>query len=168
MNVEEIIDHLHLEPLPGEGGYFRRIYTHSHRLTTDSLPPEFTASRDLASAIYYLITNNMYSALHRLDATETFHFHFGDAVEMLQLHADGSGETIRIGNDLAKGESPFAEVPSRTWQGTRLIPNGKHGYALLSIVVTPGFDWDDFELADRHTLVTQYPEWQNEITSLTR
>lgn len=168
MTVEEIIAHLYLEPLPGEGGYFRRIYTHPHRLTAESLAPQYTSSRDLASAIYYLITKDMFSALHRLDAHETFHFHMGDPVEMLQFHPNGSAEKIHIGNDLAAGQSPFIEVPGGIWQGTRLTTDGEHGYALLSVVVTPGFDWDDFELADRHNLTEQYPDWREDIESLTR
>lgn len=169
-SAQDIIDQLKLDPLPEEGGYFRRIFTHPHRCPQEALPESFRWSREMASGIFYLVTRDSYSALHRLPCVETFHFHCGDPLEMLQLHADGSGSIHRIGVDFAAGESPFLVVPQDVWQGSRLarIHEPRHGYAFFSIMVMPGFDWEDFELGSRAKLVKDYPEWKAEIEGLTR
>jgi len=159
--ADAIIHQFGLEPLPQEGGYFRRIFQHAEQLQS-------TPTRALASAIYYLLTPDTFSALHRLSCHESFHFHCGDPLAMLQLHPDEGGQLYRIGHHYTAGMVPFVSVPGGIWQGTRLLEGGQHGYALLSVVVTPEFLWEDFELGNRAELTAQYPEWANEIALLTR
>ncbi|MEO0796347.1 MAG: cupin domain-containing protein [Verrucomicrobiota bacterium] len=165
MNAETIISELSLQPLPHEGGWFRRVHTDQRQLPpTKSSPP-----RAVASAIYYLITQDGFSALHRLiDSAETFHWHAGDSVELLMLHGDGSGEKCRLGMSLAAGDQPMAVVPTGSWQGSRLADGAQFGFALLSVVVTPEFLWEDFILGDRDDLVKGWPDWHEEIVHLTR
>ena len=64
-------------------------------------------------------------------------------VEMLQLHAGGRGEIIRIGNRLDQGERPQVVVPRNVWQGSHLAAGGK--WALLGCTVSPGFEFEDYE-----------------------
>ncbi len=168
MTATEIIERLQLEPLRDEGGYFRRIFTHPVRIEAEALPEGFNWSREIITGIYYLVTNEHFSAMHRLHATETFHYHAGDSLEMLHLTANGACGWKRIGMSLDEGDEPFAVVPGDVWQGTRLAPGGTHGWALLSVMVSPGFDWEDFQLGDRALLVEQFPEWKDAITALTR
>ena len=94
---------LNLKPHPDEGGYFSETYRSPHTLSTDILPEEYKEERSLATAIYYLLTPDTFSALHRLPTDELFHFYLGDPVEMLQLRPDGSGRTITLGQDVTKG-----------------------------------------------------------------
>src|SRR6185369_1787456 len=116
-------------------------------------------------AIYYLLTPDTFSALHRLPADELFHFYSGDPVEMLQLAPDGSGRVVLIGNDLEAGQRPQVVVPRGTWQGCRLLAGGK--VALLGTTVAPGFEFSHYEGGVRMELSAGYPDFSELITALT-
>lgn len=153
--AQAVIDRLGLEPLPEEGGWFRRVHT-DERLGPDG--------RALSSVIYYLMTEQAHSALHCLaEAAETFHWHAGDAAEMLQLGPGPEGRLLRLGPNIAAGEAPYALVPAGAWQGSRLAASARHGYALFSVVVVPEFRWEDFEIGDGPTLTAAFPDWAEAI-----
>jgi predicted cupin superfamily sugar epimerase len=84
---------------------------------------------------------------------------------MLQLHPDGRGEVIRIGNNLAAGEWPQVLAPGGAWQGSRLVPGGR--LALLGTTVAPGFEYADYTSGRRDELTATYPEFADMITALT-
>jgi hypothetical protein len=166
ITAEEVIDRLELLPLTIEGGYFRETYRAPLSIPATGLPREFGGSRDVSTAIYYLLTPETFSAIHRVKSDEVFHFYAGDPVEMLQLHADGTGRIVAIGNDLAAGDLPQLVVPGGLWQGCRLIPAGR--WALMGCTVAPGFDYADFTAANRTELIAQYPDHAAMITALTK
>lgn len=164
-SADAIIDLLGLAPLPEEGGYFAQTY----RLAAGALPgPPTAGPRPVATAIYYLITPDAFSALHRLPGDEIFHFYLGDPAEQLRLGPDGSGRVVIIGPDLLAGQRPQAVVPGGVWQGTRLVPGGPHGYALLGTTMTPGFAAADYEGGRRDALIAAYPAYRELIAALTR
>ncbi|HEX5471229.1 MAG TPA: cupin domain-containing protein [Lacipirellulaceae bacterium] len=165
LTAQQIIERLHLVPLTIEGGYFRETYRAATVIPASALPADYAADRNAATAIYYLLTPETFSAIHRVRSDEVFHFYAGDAVEMLQLSPDGTARTITIGNDLAAGHEPQVVVPAGVWQGCRLIPGGS--WALLGCTVAPGFDYADFELGNRHTLLARYPAHAELIAALT-
>ncbi len=112
-----------------------------------ALPSRYGGARAAGTAIYYLLTPDTFSAMHRLASDEIFHFYLGDPVEMLHLHPDGTHQVLVIGPDLEAGQRPQVIVPRHTWQGARLIPGGR--YALLGTTVAPAFDYTDYETAPR-------------------
>jgi uncharacterized protein len=120
----------------------------------------------LSTAIYYLLTPETFSALHRLRSDEVFHFYLGDPVEMLQLLPGGEGRLHVLGTDLAAGMRPQVVVPRDVWQGARLLPGGS--LALLGTTVAPGFDPADCESGKRDALVAAYPDFRERIVALTR
>ena len=192
MDARELVERLGLQPHPLEGGFFRETYRSDERLAESALPDRYTKDRAVATAIYYLLTPDTFSAMHRLASDEVFHFYAGDPVEMLQLHPDGSHKIVLIGNDVGAGQQPQIVVPKGTWQGCRmgrsLGPRARsdahegldydecrtheglgYGYALLGTTVAPGFDPEDYEHGDREALSAQYPESVREmIRELTR
>lgn len=85
---------------------------------------------------------------------------------MLQLHADGTGESVAIGVDFALGQRPQVLVAGGVWQGMRLRAGGS--FALLGTTMSPGFDPADFEIGGRAALAQQYPKFAGEIARLTR
>jgi predicted cupin superfamily sugar epimerase len=85
---------------------------------------------------------------------------------MLQLHPDGSSGVITLGQDIFNGHRVQVVVPQGTWQGCFLNPGGK--FALMGTTVAPGFEFADFEPANRGKLLEQYPTQQNLIIRLTR
>src|SRR5947207_10569899 len=98
LTAEEVIAALGLEPHPLEGGFFRETYRTPQKLHGHE--------RSLATAIYYLLTPDNYSALHRLPTDELFHFYLGDPVQQFHLRPDGSGEVVMLGPDLLAGHRP--------------------------------------------------------------
>jgi uncharacterized protein len=163
-DVQTIIQQFGLQPHP-EGGFFRETYRCAETIPATALPPRYGKDRNLSTAIYYLLTPDGFSALHRLQSDEIFHFYAGDPVTMLQLHADGRAETIVLGRDVAAGQQLQVVVPRGVWQG--MILNDGGAFALLGTTVSPGFDFADFELGIRAALIRQYPSCAALIERLT-
>jgi predicted cupin superfamily sugar epimerase len=136
LTAHNITARLELAPLAGEGGYFRQTW----------VSPGVAAGPDpIGTAIYYLVTPDSWSALHRLIDDEVFHFYLGDPCVMAMASPDGEVREIRLGPDLAAGERVQHVVPAGWWQGTQLAPGGS--WALLGTTMAPGFPLDGFELA---------------------
>jgi uncharacterized protein len=163
--ADELIRQLGLQPHPKEGGFFRETYRAGESWPAAALPGRYQAARSASTAIYYLLTPNTCSALHRLQSDEIFHFYLGDPIRMLQLEPNGTGRTIVIGPDLLAGQQVQAIVPRGIWQGSCLEPGG--AFALLGCTVAPGFDYADYESGDRQSLLTQYPAFADMISRLT-
>src|SRR5947209_1954626 len=118
--AEEIIRALALEAHPIEGGFFRETYRSRETISGSALPPEYPrdAQRSLATSIYYLLTPQTFSEMHRLPTEEIYHVYLGGPVRMLQLLADGSGREILLGNNVLTGHQPQVIVPAGVWQGS--------------------------------------------------
>lgn len=151
----EVIRLLGLEPLPAEGGHFRRVAQGGPLAGADGRRSEAT--------IWFLLAAGEISALHRLDVDETWRWVAGDAVELWQLSPDGlSGwRTLARGGAVAG-----VTVPAGVWQGARLAAGGR--WALVACVTTPEFRWDGFELGGRAALTAAFPGAAAEIAALTR
>jgi predicted cupin superfamily sugar epimerase len=169
--AEQIIATLELVPLPHEGGFFRRMWTSRATLAGNS------AERAMASAIYFLLTRNDFSALHRLRTDEIWCFHGGDPVDHVELDAaNGRTRVQRLGANVLAGERPQQVVGGGVWQGARLA--GTHaasmaedvprGWALLSCIMAPAWDEREFELGERERLLREFPAEAEWIGALTR
>ena len=155
MTAQELIRLLDLKPLPGEGGYYRETYRSAAR------GPD---GKSASTAIYYLLTPDTCSALHRLPTDEVYHFYLGDPVELLLLGPDG-GRIVTLGTDLRAGQQPQFTVPAGTWQGSSLVDPG--AFALMGTTMAPGFEFSDYEAGDRDLLVRDYPQFKERIARLT-
>lgn len=165
LSADDVIALLDLRPLAEEGGFYAETYRLFGAAAPTESPP---GSRPLATAIYYLVTPDAFSALHRLPTDELFHFYLGDPVEQLQLRPDGTGRVVALGVDLAAGQRPQVIVPGGVWQGSRLAAGGVHGFALLGTTMTPGFVSADYEGGRRDDLAAAYPTYRDLIVGLTR
>jgi predicted cupin superfamily sugar epimerase len=166
MDIEALKKTLGLIPLPQEGGFYAESYRCGERLVPACLSGRYRGERALATAIYFLLTRETFSALHRLASDEIYHFYMGDPVEMLQLDEGGAGRVVMLGTDWERGMRPQAIVPRRTWQGSRLVPGGS--FALVGATVFPGFEFADFELGRREPLLASHPQYASLIRQLTR
>jgi uncharacterized protein len=166
VNADAIKRLLGLEPLPLEGGYYVQTYRSDVALPASALPEPYEGSRRISTAIYYLLTPDTFSALHRLAGDEVYHFYLGDPVELLVLRPDGGGEVVRLGQDLEAGMRVQTVVSGGCWQGSRLAAGGD--CALLGTTMAPGFDWQDFEAGDGDGLCSEYPDFEREIRRLVR
>ncbi len=164
MTADELKRHLGLEPLPVEGGYYTQTYRSDIALPEAALPKRFKGPHSASTAIYFLLTPDTFSAMHRLPGDEVYHFYLGDPVELLMLSPDGSGEVIHLGQDLEAGMDVQTVVPGGCWQGSHLAEGGE--YALLGTTMAPGFEWQDFEAGDGGALAAQYPDFSDRIRRL--
>lgn len=163
--AQDIIDLLGLIPHPEEGGWFLETHRSNETFAQDILPGRYDGERCHSTAIYYLLTPETYSHMHRLVTDEIFHFYAGDPCEMTQLHPDGSGEIVVFGNDLMNGQRPQVKVSCNSWQGMRLLPGGT--FALMGCTVAPGFEFADYSHGSRAELVSEYPDFAEQIIRLT-
>jgi predicted cupin superfamily sugar epimerase len=140
LDPRAIIAALGLRPHP-EGGHYREMWR----------APAAAGERPAGTAILFLLMAGERSHWHRVDAAETWHWHAGAALT-LRLSA-GRGETaLRLGPDLAAGESLLGHVPAGMWQAAESLG----AWTLVSCTVCPGFRFEGFELAP--------PGWAPEAT----
>ena len=164
--AEEIIAKLDLKPLPEEGGYYRETY----RAEGEGLPArdfgiDKDSNRSVSTAIYYLVTEDNFSSIHRISSDEVFHFYAGDPVEMIQFDDDGNLERRILGSDVMNNEEPQVVVPKGIWQALRLVEGG--GWALLGTTVAPGFEFEDFEIGTREQMLELFPHLRTDIMRFT-
>lgn len=157
--AEDVIRLLNLAALPTEGGWFRRVAESELRVPG--------IARRACSAIYFLVTPQGFSALHRVEAVETWCFHAGDPIELLVLgNAPQERALVTLGTDLAAGHTCQEMVPADAWQGARLKAGGRWG--LVSCVVAPEYLQSGFTLGERAALTAAFPGFAAEIAALTR
>jgi len=88
MNVGSLVKELDLLPHP-EGGYFKETYRSEGKITHTCLSPDFSGDRNMATGIYFLIEKGNFSALHKIKSDETWHFYYGDALEVIEINEQG-------------------------------------------------------------------------------
>lgn len=152
------VDKLGLEPHP-EGGFFKETYRSEGKIPGDE-------KHNYSTAIYFLLLENNFSAFHRIKQDELWHFYAGSPIDIYILHQSGELVIKRVGSNPENNESFQAMVPAHTWFASCMAK--EHTYGLVGCTVAPGFDFDDFELAGRNELISQYPQHQQVIKSLTR
>lgn len=154
-----------MKPHP-EGGYFREVYRSEAVVAGASLPECFGGNaRSLSTAIYFLLETGNFSAFHRIKSDELWHHYEGVSLEVVVIHPNGELEVLLVGKNLPMGERPLQVVPAGCWFASRVVADG---YALVGCTVSPGFDFADFELANREALTARYPQHAALIAELTR
>ena len=159
------IDHLNLEPHP-EGGFFCQTYRAPLVIERSALPPTFGGPRSASTAIYFLLAGEDFSALHRLAADEVWHFSAGSALLIHSIDLHGNHSVLKLGQNAEADEQFQCVVPAGHWFGSCL--ESADMYALVGCTVSPGFDFAEFEIAQRADLLAQYPQHRDVILKLTR
>lgn len=151
----ELAATLGLEPHP-EGGFFRETYRAAETVATPR------GERATSTAILFLLTPSSPSRFHRLLSDELWVFQGGRPLELVTLGVDGDARRRRLGAPGASGAAPQALVPAGAWQAARVAVSeaddavvtstDERAWSLVTCVVTPGFDFADFELGRRDEL----------------
>lgn len=126
-----------LVPHP-EGGWYRRVVTSAAEVATERGP------RPAMTSILFLLSGAP-GRPHRVSSDEVWHHLDGDDLVLAQL-VDGQLDERVLG----AGGEPLAQVAAGRWQAARCPGR----YALAGCTVAPGFDFNDFELADDGQLAT--------------
>ena len=159
--TEYYIKKLNLESHP-EGGYFKETYRSP--ISTDY--KNFKGPRNVSTGIYFMLTRGNFSAFHRIKSDEMWHFYSGDSLNVYVIYPEGKLEVIKLGLDLDSGQQPQAVVPAGCWFASRVVDDGD--FSLVGCTVAPGFDFNDFEMAERQELIEEFPQHREIIFELTR
>lgn len=154
---------LQLQPHP-EGGYFKETYRSAENIKDKSLPKRFTGERSFSTAIYYLLQQGDRSVFHRIKSDECWHFYEGDTLFIHIIENDGNYYFIRLGKNLAAGETFQYIVPANTWFASEPAPHSI--FSLAGCTVAPGFDFADFEIGGKENLLSLFPQHSNVINRL--
>lgn len=168
--VSQIVDHLKLMPHP-EGGFYRETYRSEGSSLVKFRNIEVT--RNYSTCIYFLLTSGSFSAFHRIVQDECWHFYDGSPIilhmfvppSVLSTKAKQAGyQKVVIGRNFSTGEVPQYTVPGGVWFASETL--GK--FSLAGCTVAPGFDFEDFELANSVALCSEFPDFTEVIQRLTR
>lgn len=159
-----LVDALRLRRHP-EGGWYAEVFRSRARVQYDN---RYRAvERCAVTSIYYLIEGDDFSALHRLRSDEIWYFHAGSPLAIYAIDAAAALTVYRLGDPARHPATVFsAAIPAGTWLGARL--EERETWALVSTAVAPGFEFEDFELAQRAVLTAAFPQHAPVIAALTR
>lgn len=143
-----------------EGGFY-----YQNLKSNQSLLNEKGNERALYTSIYFLLTDTNPSRFHQLLSDEVWYYHYGEALTIHIISPDGNYQTITLGTDIEAGQVLQAVVPKGSIFGSTV--DTKDSYALVSCMVSPGFEYDDFKLFNQSELIRLYPEHQSIIQRLT-
>ncbi|MEO6125199.1 MAG: cupin domain-containing protein [Ilumatobacteraceae bacterium] len=148
LSARAVADLLGLEPLPFEGGWFRRTF----------------ADANCSTILYLMAHGDGFSAMHQLDGPEILTFAAGSPARNLLLFADGSSSVRRLGSDLAAGDVPQIVVEAGVWQGTETLGS----WTLISATMAPPYEQELFHLGSHVELAAGWPDVAELIERLTR
>jgi len=152
------IEHLQLIKHP-EGGFYKETYRCSESLTA----PFNQELRSISTAIYFLLQEKEVSHFHRIKSDELWFFHEGETLEILVIE-NNQIHIHLLGKNILQGEQLQVIVPAGCWFASR-IRSGTN-FSLVSCTVAPGFDFQDFELANREALCSEYPHLKDLLAPL--
>jgi len=165
----KLIAYYHMQPIPVEGAWYSVTYSTEDSIEGAALPARYAGRKHAAgSAIVVIETPKDFSALHRLQTDEVWHFYGGSPLTMLLLYPDGHGRTVTLGPNVLAGESPQVTVPRGVWQGSAPGASAPGSYSFVGTQMSPAFDAADFEIGYRDELQRRYPAFAKEIARLSR
>jgi predicted cupin superfamily sugar epimerase len=165
ISADEWIRKLSLSAHP-EGGYFKEVYRSNEFVKKEHLPPRFTGNRCFATSIYFLLKSGEFSAFHRIRQDEIWHFYDGCPLTIHMISENGVYSSAALGNKAKKGMHLQFCVPAGCYFGA--LPDEEYSYSLTGCTVAPGFEYDDFEMPERNTLISLFPQHTAIIEKLTR
>jgi uncharacterized protein len=102
---------------------------------------------------------------HRIKSDELWHYYAGSSLTLYVINDDGQLLTYKLGPDVEHGDSLQLVIRAGCWFGAKV--NEPESYVLSGCTVAPGFDFNDFEMADRNKLIDAFPEYREIISTLT-
>ncbi len=163
-SIRKRAEELGLQPHP-EGGFFLETYRSGDSLPAGVLPNGINGDRNVSTCIYFLLSSEFFSAFHRIRQDELWFFHEGSSALVHVIDEKGDYRQLRVGPP-EKGGNYQAIIPAASWFAAEVTE--PDSYCLVSCTVAPGFDFADFELAEREALRSEFPGHHDLITRLTR
>lgn len=153
--AEYFIKQLNLEKHP-EGGFYKRIYQSEEVISKDKLPDRYNSDRFYSTSIYYLLNGNDVSKFHRLKSDEIWHYYFGSSAIIHIIDNLGNYSLKKLGLNLEENENFQVAIPKNSYFAAEVIE--KNSFIIVGCTVSPGFDFEDFELTSKEKLLEKYPK----------
>ena len=147
-----------------EGGYYREVYRSGEKILSDHLPKRYKSSRNFSTSIYFLLEGNQFSAFHHLKSDELWHFYDGSDLKVYIINPEGDLILGKLGRSDA-AEFQIA-IEKHCWFAAEV--EDKKSFSLFGCTVSPGFEFEDFELGKREFLIKKFPQHNTLIKKLTR
>lgn len=162
--AEYWIQHFNLIPHP-EGGFYRETYRSTLEIVNKDLPIGYSGDRRLSTSIYYLLRSGEKSRFHRLRSDELWYFHYGSVLKIVLIDQEGRKHTRMLGANAEKAEHMQVMIPAGTVFAAEV--SGKESFSLVGCLVSPGFEFEDFELFSQDDLIQAYPQHSDLIRKFT-
>jgi predicted cupin superfamily sugar epimerase len=143
--IDSLVNDLKLLPHP-EGGFYREMYRSPTMVNANGV-----AQKSAYTSIYYLLSGDDFSSWHRIKSDETWYFHSGGDVIIYFFDKNKALQTIQLGLD---SKCLQATIPANTWFAAK--PISQNSFCLVSCAVAPGFEFTDFEIGRRDTLLIEF------------
>ena len=162
-NAEYWIKHLNLLPHQ-EGGYFKEVYRSVEEIKRSSLPDRFPGDRAFSTSIYFLLEKGDFSAFHKIKSDELWHFYDGAPISIHVINDNGILTTYKLGLSPENKIMPQVTIFANQWFAAESLGD----FSLVGCTVSPGFDFNDFEIAERNNLINLHKEHKKIIEQFTR
>lgn len=149
-----------------EGGWYSEVYRSALTIPQTALQPDFAGDRPASTHIYFLLEKNNFSAFHRIKSDEIWHFYNGDPLIVYEIDQQGNLTEHLLGQDPTLHQSLCCVISAGNWFASKVADGGEYG--LAGCTVAPGFDFTDFELAEKEELSKLFPEHKELIHLLCR
>jgi uncharacterized protein len=162
-DVNNLVSKLGLTRHP-EGGYYKETFNSEEKISDTELSVNYEGKRKLYTSIYFLLTSDDVSHFHRLKSDELWYYHGGSSLSVHVIGESGEYQEIKLGINLDIGEVPQVLVKKNSIFGSSV--SEKDTWSLVGCMVSPGFEFQDFELFTQEELLKVYPEHQEIIMKL--
>lgn len=153
--VNSLVDDLKLLPHP-EGGFYREMYRSPTIVSANG-----AGQKSAYTSIYYLLASEDFSSWHRIKSDETWYFHSGCDVSIYFFDENKALQTIQLGLD---SKCLQATIPANTWFSAK--PISQNSFCLVSCAVAPGFEFADFEIGQRDSLLKEFDHSLDNIKAI--
>jgi uncharacterized protein len=157
------IKNLQLLPHP-EGGYFREVFRSPETISAGALPERYKSEHSFATSIYFLLKSDQISTFHRLKSDEIWYFYDGSPITVYIIDKEGKLSQNIVGRNILNNEQLQLVIPHECWFAAKVVR--KDSYTLVGCNVAPGFDFNDFELAEKSELIECFPQHQELISKM--
>jgi len=168
-NYKYWINKLRLQKHP-EGGYFREDIRSNEKIINEYLPKRYgkIGKRSLYTCIYYLIKENERSSFHKLKSDEIWIYLYGKPITIYIISNNNKLKKIKLGTNIDQKEKLITHIQKDNWFAASLNDKSSGSFALVSCIVVPGFEFDDFLLGNRKYLLKKYNKNKKLILDHTR
>lgn len=162
--AEFYIEKLNLIPHP-EGGFFKEVYRSGDIINNRGLPDKYDSERTAGTSIYFLLKGSQFSSWHKLKSDEIWHFYDGCSIRIYIIDNNKNLTSVILGNEIEKDELFQFTIKAGNWFAAQ--PVDPDSFSLIGCTVSPGFEFEDFELGEREKLIAEFPKHRDIIEKLT-